>query len=70
MSAFGDTLKGIRDLLLLQRDVRDLEEAVDSQRGDMERFSHKLNDVDKRLYAVERIMEFGSRRSQQKRIEE
>lgn len=70
MSAFGDTLKGIRDLLLLQRDVRDLEEAVDSQREDMERFSHKLNDVDKRLYAVERIMELGARQSQQRRIEE
>ncbi|MGB3752528.1 MAG: hypothetical protein WA954_01350 [Parerythrobacter sp.] len=70
MSGIGDTLKGIRDLLLLQRDVRDLEEAVEGQREDVHRLTHKVTDLDKRLYAVERIMDLGVRQTRQKRIEE
>ena len=70
MSGFGDTLKGIRDLLLLQRDVRDLEEAVEGQREDTHQLTRKVTDLDKRLYAVERIMDLGVRQTQQKRIDE
>ena len=70
MSGIGDTLKGIRDLLLLQRDVRDLEEAVEGQREDIHQLTGKVTDLDKRLYAVERIMDLGVRQTQRKRIEE
>ena len=70
MSTFGNAVKGIREILLLQRDVQDLERVVSGQRGEIDRLTDRVIDLDKRLYAVERIMELGSRQSQQKRIEE
>lgn len=70
MSTFGNAVKGIRDILLLQRDVQDLERVVSGQRGEIDRLTDQVIDLDKRLYAVERIVEFGARQSQQKRIEE
>ena len=70
MSTFGNAVKGIREILLLQRDVHDLERVVSGQRGEIDRLTDHVIDLDKRLYAVERIMELGSRQSQQKRIEE
>ena len=70
MSTFGDAVKGIRDILLLQRDVQDLERVVSGQRGEIDRLSSLVIDLDKRLYAIERIMDLGARQSQQKRIEE
>ena len=70
MSNFGDTLKGIRDLLLLQRDVRDLERTVDTQRDELEDHADQIIDLDKRLYAMERIMDLGLKQTLQKRIEE
>ena len=70
MSSFGDAVKGIRDILLLQRDVQDLERVVSGQRGEIDRLTDQVIDLDKRLYAVERIMDLGARQSQQKRIEE
>lgn len=70
MSSFGDAVRGIRDILLLQRDVHDLEKAVSGQRVEMDSMSSKIIDLDKRLYALERIIDLGARQSQQKRIEE
>ena len=70
MSTFGNAVKGIREILLLQRDVQDLERVVSGQRGEIDRLTDRVIDLDKRLYAVERIMELGARQSQQKRIEE
>lgn len=70
MSTFGNAVKGIREILLLQRDVQDLERVVSGQRGEIDRLTDHVIDLDKRLYAVERIMELGARQSQQKRIEE
>lgn len=70
MSTFGDAVKGIREILLLQRDVRDLEEAVSGQRADLEQMSDQIIDLDKRLFAIERIMEFSARASRQPRIED
>ena len=70
MSTFGNAVKGIREILLLQRDVQDLERVVSGQCGEIDRLTDRVIDLDKRLYAVERIMELGARQSQQKRIEE
>lgn len=70
MSTFGDALKGMRDLLLLQRDVRDLEQAVSGQREELEEMSDQIIDIDKRLYALERIIDLGARQTRQPRIEE
>lgn len=69
MSTFGDALKGMRDLLLLQRDVRDLERAVAGQREEIEEMSDQIIDIDKRLYALERIIDLGARQPRQPRIE-
>ncbi len=70
MSTFGDAVKSIRDILLLQRDVQDLERVVSGQRGEIGRLTDQVIDLDKRLYAIERIMDLGARQPQQKRIEE
>ena len=69
MSTFGDALKGMRDLLLMQRDVQDLEQAVSDQRKEFEDMSDQIIDIDKRLYALERIIDLGARQSRQSRSE-
>ena len=70
MSAIGDILKSVREVLLLQSQVELLTKEVSEQNTEMRAVSDKINDLDKRLYAMERIMELGARQSQQKRIEE
>jgi hypothetical protein len=56
MSTLGDTLKGIRELLLLQSDVRALEKAVDSQEEVVKHLGRDIIGIDKRLVAVETLI--------------
>lgn len=70
MSTIGDILKSVREVLLLQSNVELLTKEVDAQNREMREMSDKIVDLDKRVYAIERIMDLGSRQSVQKRIEE
>lgn len=70
MSSFADAVRGMRDILLLQRDVRDLEEGVTAQRTEIDKMSGSVIDLDKRLFAVERIMDLGMKQKNPRQIEE
>jgi hypothetical protein len=70
MSTIGDILKSVREVLLLQSQVELLTHEVSEQNREMRAVSDKIVDLDKRLYAMERIMELGARQAQQKRIED
>lgn len=70
MSTIGDILKSVREVLLLQSQVGLLTKEIDEQNKEMRHMSDKIVDLDKRVYAIERIMELGARQQAQKRIEE
>ena len=69
MSAVGDALAALKSVVLMQdrleRMQRDLDGIATGLSG-LKDFTHEL---DKRLYAVERVIEMGGRQSSQKRIE-
>ena len=69
MSAVGDALAALKSVVLMQdrleRMQRDLDGIATGLSG-LKDFTHEL---DKRLYAVERVIEMGARQSSQKRIE-
>lgn len=68
MSSIGDVLKAVRDVLLLQSQVAQLDEQIEAQDARLAALTDKVTDVDKRLYALERIIDLGARQSAQKRI--
>ena len=70
MSTIGDILKSVREVLLLQSQVGLLTKEIDEQNKEMRHMSDKIVDLDKRVYAIERIMELGARQQAQKRLEE
>ena len=70
MNTIGDILKSVREVLLLQSQVGLLTKEIDEQNKEMRHMSDKIVDLDKRVYAIERIMELGARQQAQKRIEE
>ena len=70
MSTIRDVLSAVKDVLLLQSQVERMEEEIVEQGLRVDRMASTVTDIDKRLYAVERIMDLGMRQSQQKRIEE
>ncbi len=70
MSTIGDVLKAVREVLLLQSQVERLDEQIGAQESRLASLADRANDIDKRLYAMERIMDLGARQAQQKRIED
>ena len=60
MSAFSDAFKGIRELMLLQSDVKTLEKAVDGQAEVVKLLSRDVIGIDKRLVAVETLIRASS----------
>ena len=70
MSTIGDLLKAVREVMLLQSHVERLTDEVAEHNHEMKDMSDQIVDLDKRLYAIERIMDLGVRQTQQKRIDE
>lgn len=70
MSTIRDVLSAVKDVLLLQSQVERMEEEIAEQGLRVDRMANSVTDIDKRLYAIERIMDLGARQSPQKRIEE
>jgi cell division protein FtsL len=68
MSAIRDVLSAVKDVLLLQSQVESLEKVVSEQSNRVDRLAVTVTDIDKRLYALERIIDLGARQSEQKRI--
>ena len=69
MSALTDALRGVRDLLLLQAQVKNLEKAVEGQGSLMREMARDLINVDKRLSHVEGMIRGAAIVSGQPRIE-
>lgn len=63
MSALGEALKGIKELLLLQAQVQNLERAVENQSEAMKQLGRDLIEVDRRVTRIEGVMEGVARSS-------
>lgn len=71
MSAIGDAMKGIRDLLLLQEQVRRLEQTGEKQVAALGNLTSDLISLDKRVVRIETMIEMTrARRAGSPRIEE
>ena len=69
MSALSDALAALKNVVLLQERLENVRLDLSNTTGDLKTLAEKVVDVDKRLYAVERVMDLGARQSRQKRIE-
>jgi hypothetical protein len=63
MSALGEALKGIKQLLLIQKQVEDLEEASESQAGALRDLAKDVIAIDKRLIRLETMVEVAAARA-------
>lgn len=70
MSIFTNALTALKQVVLLQDRVERMEKWIDTVSGDVDGLADMAHDLDKRLYALERIIDLGARQAQQKRIEE
>jgi hypothetical protein len=70
MSAIGDVLRAVKDVLLLQSQVERMDEEIFGQNERIAKLVDTVTDLDKRLYAMERMMDLGVRQASQKRIED
>ena len=70
MSTIRDALEGVKSILLLQNDVRNLEKEVAHQRDALDEVGDDIIGLDKRLVRVETIIEvFSPRGLQPPRLE-
>ena len=70
MSALGDALQGIKQVLLLQEQVRRLEQVGEKQSNALDRLSDDLIALDKRVIRIETMIEMSGRSGDQPRIEQ
>ena len=68
MSAITDVLRAVKDVLLLQSQVERMEAQIAAQNERFAKLADSITDIDKRLYAIEKVIELGVRQSRQKRI--
>ncbi|MGN6500361.1 MAG: hypothetical protein ACTHKM_09470 [Tsuneonella sp.] len=69
MSTIGDVMRAVKDVLLIQSQVERIEKEIEAQSVRFGRLADTVADIDKRLFAIERVIDLGVRQSQQKRIE-
>ena len=69
MSAITDVLRAVKDVLLLQSQVERMEAQIAAQNERFAKLADSITDIDKRLYAIEKVIELGVRQSRQKRID-
>lgn len=65
MSTFANVLTALKQVILLQDRVERMEGRLDAMNDDIDGLAGMMRDLDKRLYAIERIMEFSARTSRQ-----
>jgi hypothetical protein len=75
VSALGEALKGIKQLLLIQKQVEDLEQATEVQASALRDLGRDVIAIDRRVARIEGVMEGYGRataqaapRSRQKRL--
>lgn len=69
MSALSDALAALKNVVLMQERLDSVRADLAVTAGDIKTLTEKVFDLDKRLYAVERVIELGARQSRQQRIE-
>lgn len=70
MSGVGDALKGIKQILLLQDQVRRLEQVGEKQSAALEKLADALIAVDRRVLRIETMIEMTARGAGAPRLEE
>ena len=70
MSAFADAFTAMKNVILMQERLERMQMDVTGLADGLDGLQDFAHDLDKRLYALERIIDLGARQSQQKRIEE
>ena len=65
MSTIRDALDGIKSILLLQNDVRNLEKEVERQRDAVDELGDDMVALDKRIVRIETMIEMSTGRSGQ-----
>lgn len=70
MSAVSDAFTALKNVVLLQERLDSVRKDLSVTAGDLKALTEKVVDIDKRLYAAERVIDLGVRQSRQKRIEE
>ena len=69
MSALSDALAALKNVVLLQERLDVVRSDMSNTSGDLKTLTAKVADIDKRLYALEKIIDLGARQTRQKRIE-
>ena len=70
MSPISDAFTALKNVVLLQERLDSVRKDLSVTTGDLKALTEKVVDIDKRLYAAERVIDLGVRQSRQKRIEE
>ncbi len=70
MSAIGDALKALKSVMLMEERLSQTREDVARVSSDLLKLKNVVHDIDKRLFAVERLIDFGAQQSRHRRIEE
>ena len=65
MSTIRDALEGIKSIMLLQNDVRNLEKEVERQRDGIDDLGDDFVALDKRIVRIETMIEMSTGRSGQ-----
>jgi hypothetical protein len=69
MSLLSDAYGALKNVVLMQERLESVRADLITTTGDLKALAEKVVDIDKRLFAVERIIDLGARQSRQKRIE-
>ncbi len=69
MSAMGDAFAALKNVVLIQDRVDRMQSDLGTMAKDLGKLKDFVHQVDKRLYAIERIVDLGARQSAQKQIE-
>jgi hypothetical protein len=69
MSSVGDALAALKSVVLMQERLERMQKDMDGIASGLSGLKDFAHDLDKRLYAVERVIDLGARQSKQKRIE-
>ena len=63
MSTLGEALKGVKQLLLIQKQVEDLEQASEIQATALRDLARDVIEIDKRVIRIETMVEVAAGRS-------
>jgi hypothetical protein len=70
VSALGDAFGALRNVVLMEDRLTRVETEVGEMAEDLAGLREFTHDLDKRLYALERIVDLGARQAHRTRIEE